>query len=97
MREPQFRPRRALVCLVLLALTVSGCVGISAPASTPGPQASLPTPAEQATQQPDATTGAAAANPGIAQDIPTGVDADGNFYRGDPNAAVKLVEWSDFQ
>jgi hypothetical protein len=25
------------------------------------------------------------------------VDADGNFYRGDPKAAVKLVEYSDFQ
>jgi len=25
------------------------------------------------------------------------VDADGNFYRGDPNAPVKLVEFSDFQ
>jgi hypothetical protein len=32
-----------------------------------------------------------------AADIPTGVDADGNFYRGNPNAAVKLVEWSDFE
>lgn len=97
MREPQFRPRRALVCLVLLALAVSGCVGISAPVSTPAPQASLPAPAEQAAQQPDATTGAATANPAGTKDIPAGVDADGNFYRGDPNAAVKLVEWSDFQ
>jgi hypothetical protein len=30
-------------------------------------------------------------------DLPAGVDAAGNFYRGDPNAAVKLVEFSDFQ
>jgi protein-disulfide isomerase len=29
--------------------------------------------------------------------MPTGVDADGNFYRGDPDARVKLVEWSDFE
>jgi hypothetical protein len=25
------------------------------------------------------------------------VDANGNFYRGDPNATVKLIEFSDFQ
>ena len=29
--------------------------------------------------------------------LPVGRDADGNFYRGDPNAAVKLVDYSDFQ
>ena len=29
--------------------------------------------------------------------LPVGVDADGNFYRGDPKAPVKLVEFSDFQ
>jgi len=97
MREPQFRPRLVLASLVLLALAVSGCVGVSAPVSTPAPQASSPAPAEQATQQPSAIPGAATANPAVARDIPAGVDADGNFYRGDPNAAVKLVEWSDFQ
>ena len=29
--------------------------------------------------------------------LPMGVDADGNFYRGDPKAPVKLTEFSDFQ
>lgn len=29
--------------------------------------------------------------------LPVGRDADGNFYRGDLNAPVKLVEFSDFQ
>jgi protein-disulfide isomerase len=29
--------------------------------------------------------------------LPVGRDADGNFYRGDPKAAVKLVDYSDFQ
>ncbi len=30
-------------------------------------------------------------------DVPVGVDAAGNFYRGDPNAPVKLEEFSEFQ
>jgi protein-disulfide isomerase len=29
--------------------------------------------------------------------LQVGVDADGNFYRGDPNAPIKLVDFSDFQ
>lgn len=29
--------------------------------------------------------------------LQVGRDADGNFYRGDPNAPVKLVDYSDFQ
>ncbi len=39
--------------------------------------------------------------PGISQaelaQLQVGRDADGNFYRGDPNAPVKLVDFSDFQ
>ncbi len=94
MREPQSRTRRAVYGLLLLALAlfVAGCVGVSAPVPTPAPQAGTPAPAEQATQQPGATTA-----PAMAADVPVGVDAEGNFYRGNPNAAVKLVEWSDFQ
>jgi protein-disulfide isomerase len=29
--------------------------------------------------------------------LQVGVDSDGNFYRGDPNAPIKLVDFSDFQ
>jgi protein-disulfide isomerase len=29
--------------------------------------------------------------------LQVGVDADGNFYRGDPNAPIKLIDFSDFQ
>lgn len=88
MREPKLHARHALYSLVLLlvALAVAGCAGVTAPVPTPAPQASTPAPAEQA-----------ATAPGTAQAIPAGVDAEGNFYRGDPNAAVKLTEWSDFQ
>ena len=98
MRKRQFSLGRTPVWVVLLAVTlaVAGCVGISAPVPMPAPQAGTPPPAEQAVQQPDATS--AAAPPAAAiKDIPMGVDAEGNFYRGDPNAPVKLVEWSEFQ
>jgi protein-disulfide isomerase len=30
-------------------------------------------------------------------DLPMGMDADGNFYRGDPKAPIRLVDFSDFQ
>jgi len=98
MRKRQFSLGRTPVWVVLLAVTlaVAGCVGISAPVPTPAPQAGTPPPTEQAVQQLDATS--AAAPPAAAmKDVPTGVDGAGNFYRGDPNAPVKLVEWSDFQ
>ena len=39
----------------------------------------------------------ASANSLIKSNMPMGRDAEGNFYRGDPNAAVKLVDYSDFQ
>ncbi len=35
--------------------------------------------------------------PEKAKNVPVGVDAEGNFYRGNLNAPVKLVEFSDFQ
>jgi protein-disulfide isomerase len=93
MREAESRARRALIPLALLivALVAAGCAGISAPVPTPAPQANTPAPSGQPTQA------AGPAAPATAKDIPVGVDAAGNFYRGDPNAAVKLVEWSDFQ
>jgi hypothetical protein len=34
---------------------------------------------------------------GTGSGMPVGVDADGNFYRGNRNAAVKLIDFSDFQ
>jgi protein-disulfide isomerase len=37
------------------------------------------------------------AQAGTKPDVRVGVDADGNFYRGDPNATVRLVGFSDFQ
>ena len=50
---------------------------------TPTPPSTTPTPV--------------AVSPGKLASLPVGVDADGHFYRGDPNAAIKLTDFSDFQ
>jgi len=49
-----------------------------------------------AVQQPPPPTPVAIAPEKLAR-LQVGVDADGNFYRGDPNAPIKLVDFSDFQ
>jgi len=53
------------------------------------PQAAAPSAGSPPTPAPVA----AARRP----DLPMGVDADGNFYRGDPKAPIKITEYSDFQ
>ena len=70
------------------------CARPAAPAATaaPAPSAAVAAPATTAPVQT-----AAPQAPAAKLDLPVGVDADGNFYRGDPKAAVKLVEYSDFQ
>lgn len=73
--------------LLVVALAVGACVTPTpaAPAATTVPATSAPAP----------TT--ASAEPIASSKLPAGVDAEGNFYRGDPNATVKLIEFSDFQ
>lgn len=57
---------------------------------------------EQAIQEitqpkaPTPTPGAAISKEKLAG-LPVGINAEGNFYRGDPQAAVKLEDFSDFQ
>ena len=83
------------VALLVVALLAAACAsGGQAPAPTQPPaQAGT---SDAATAQPQATEPPAQ---GTSKpiDLPAGVDANGNFYLGDPNAAVKLEEWSDFQ
>jgi protein-disulfide isomerase len=50
----------------------------------------------QAPPTPPAPTPVAIAPEKLAS-LQVGVDADGNFYRGNPNAPIKLVDFSDFQ
>ena len=73
--------------LLVAALAVGACVTPTpaAPAATTAPATSAPA------QTP------ASAEPIASGNLPAGVDAEGNFYRGDPNATVKLIEFSDFQ
>ena len=98
--RPRVRPGIVILGLMLtLVVLISAACAPSAPAA--------PTPSAP-TQAPPATSGPAAAKagpvaPGAANqparpsNLPVGVDADGNFYRGDPKAPVKLVDFSDFQ
>lgn len=81
---------RLLPMLLGLILMAAACAPSTvAPLSTPAPGAAPATGAP--------ATNAAAQPAGSGSDLQAGVDADGNFYRGDPNAAVKLTEYSDFQ
>jgi protein-disulfide isomerase len=100
------RLRLAVLSLALatVALIGAACAPSTAPtAAAPTQIAAPPAPATK----PPATAPAAekagpvapgsAAKPAALSNVPTGVDADGNFYRGDPKAPVKLVEFSDFE
>jgi hypothetical protein len=101
MTQTQSRARLIMmgVALLVVALLAAACAGggqAPAPTQPPG-QATAPAAATQPpATQPEATQPPAQGG-GRPLDLPAGVDADGNFYLGDPNASVKLEEWSDFQ
>jgi protein-disulfide isomerase len=78
--------------LLVVALAVGACV---APAPAAPAAATAPTQAAPATTAPTQTP--TPSKPTEGSKLPAGVDAEGNFYRGDPKATVKLVEFSDFQ
>jgi protein-disulfide isomerase len=100
----QLRPRiRPGIVILGLVLILAVLVGAACAPSTPA------APSQDKPAQPASTANApaaekagpvapgAAAKPSKASNLPMGVDADGNFYRGDPKAPVKLIEFSDFQ
>ena len=98
----QLRSRAGLRLLALaVALLVVALVGVACAPAAPAAPAATAAPAPSAAPAAPATTApvqtAAPQAPAGKFDLPVGVDADGNFYRGDPKAAVKLVEYSDFQ
>jgi len=101
--HPRVRLRLAGLALTLVVVTLSGVACVPA---VPGMPAAGPTQAAPVTVAPAATSAQPAPNqaeatavqpPAKHLDLPVGVDAAGNFYRGNINAPVKLVEYSDFQ
>ncbi|HEX9114791.1 MAG TPA: thioredoxin domain-containing protein [Anaerolineae bacterium] len=101
-KEGRRRWTRLLPGLLAVAWLAGACAPSAAPAATP--TAANPAPQAAVTNAPAAATAApAAAAPTAvkaqydASKLPAGVDSDGNFYRGDPKAPVKMVEFSDFQ
>ncbi|MCX6032379.1 MAG: hypothetical protein NT169_24185 [Chloroflexi bacterium] len=87
-----FKPMYALA-LIATALIAAAC----APATPPAPAIIQVPTGVVATAAPAAVTTTPVSEPGKKLDLPVGMDADGNFYRGDPKAPVKLIEFSDFQ
>jgi len=96
----RIRPEIAILGLALLLVVFIGAAcAPSTPAASsqgkpaqPASTANAPAAEKAGPVAPGATT-----KPSKVSNLPVGVDADGNFYRGDPKAPVKLVEFSDFQ
>jgi hypothetical protein len=83
--------------LVVIALVLGACTTPTpaAPAATTVSATSAPAQAAPATSAPAETP--VSSQPIASSKLPAGVDTEGAFYRGDPKAAVKLIEFSDFQ
>ena len=97
----QLRPRiRPGIVILGLMLLLAVLVGAACAPAAPAPSApTQPAPATSGPAAPKAGPVApgSATQPSRPSNLPVGVDADGNFYRGDPKAPVKLVDFSDFQ
>ncbi len=93
------RMRLVLLLLIATALLLGGCVvpPATAPATAAPEAAATIAPEAAATVAPTEAVAETAPAPAPTGEVPMGVDADGNFFRGDPNAKVTLVEWSDFE
>lgn len=73
--------------LLVAVLIAAGCSSPATPGPTTLPATDTPPPA--------ATTSAVTPAP-IEGEVPMGFTEDGAPYRGDPNAPVTLLEYSDF-
>ncbi len=71
--------------LLVALLALAAC----RPASTPQPTASVTQPPATATAEAPTSTVAAG-------EVPVGLTEDGAPYRGDPNASVTLLEFSEY-
>jgi len=84
---------KRFLCLGLLiaALTVAAC----SPQATPEPTATSSLPAD--TPAPAATTEVLIPSISASGEVPMGFTEEGSPYRGNPDAPVTLVEYSEFQ
>jgi protein-disulfide isomerase len=95
MNKVRTRGEGAVLAITGLLLVVALALGAC---TTPTPAASTAAPAATETPAVGALAPTEAATMSVnTADLQTGVDANGNFYRGDPNAAIKLTEFSDYQ
>ena len=85
-------PLLFLVVAVVGAACVPATPATSGATAAPAPTSAPVAPATTAPAQPEASPA-----PVSQLNLPVGVDSDGNFYRGDTKAPVKMVEFSDFQ
>jgi len=77
--------------LLIAALIVAAC----SPQATPEPMATPLPPTD--TPKPAATTAALIPPISGSGEAPTGFTEEGSPYRGNPDAPVTLLEYSDFQ
>ena len=75
--------RVVYVWLLIAAVSVAACSS----AVTPKPTATLPPTATTEMATPTVSSG----------EVPMGFTEDGAPYRGNPDAAVTLIEYSDYQ
>jgi protein-disulfide isomerase len=108
-RRAGVRLAGVLLTLLAIGLLAVACAPTTAPAAgnapaptaatvsaTEAPAATATAPAPPATEAAD-TSAAPAVAVSKTVTLPSGVTSDGHFYQGDPNAPVKLVEYSEFQ
>jgi protein-disulfide isomerase len=95
MKRLRTRGPGGVLVLAALLLVVALAVGACTTPTPTSPTAAAAPAKAPATSAPASTEAAPKASG--TSNLQAGVDANGNFYRGDPNAAVKLIEFSDFQ
>src|SRR5512133_2665542 len=106
----RFRPWLTLgLGLIVVVLLAAACVPAPAvaPAGPAAPAATGAAPVAPTVSAPAPTVAAGgtvtetASSPAVvglkSSSLPSGVDADGNFYLGDPKAPIKPLDYSDFQ
>jgi protein-disulfide isomerase len=83
---------KRFVCMALLIAAVA--IAACSPQATPKPAATLTKPPPTAAAVPTATTEVATPSP--SEQVTVGFTADGSPFRGNPDAPVTMIEYSEF-